>query len=158
MIKEKQPSMGQLTLIVKGKNGEVKHEETFRNLIVDDGREVFADRLKSDTQAYVKAIALGTGVAAPDAGDSALGAEPGTLTGTVRKAVTPAAGATPNIVRFSSVFGPTEATGTIEEAGLFCDTVKGGGDDKIVARVTTGGIPKDADDTVTGIWEITFSP
>jgi len=159
-MKDKIRPKGELTLELRDKHGNLKYKKTHRNLIVDDGKEIFVDRVAGlSSQQEIVAVALGSddGTTLPlDASNTALGAEPGTLTGTVRKATTNSRVGS-NIARFQATFGAGEAIGAITESGLFCDTTKGGANDKMACRVIFSPVNKGSSATLTATWEITFA-
>jgi hypothetical protein len=58
------------------------------------------------------------------------------------------------VVSLATTFGPGEGTGTIAEAGTFNSTTPGGG--TMFNRGLLGPFTKNAGDTLTVNWQITF--
>ncbi len=129
--------------------GNLKDEGGPFDLILTDGREIFADLMIADTQAFLKAQAVGTSSTPPVVGNT-------DLIGTelAFKATTGAQPST-GLARFTTTWLAGEGTGTIEEAVL-ADTVAAKGARKCAVRVLTGTIVKGAGDVLTTIFEIDF--
>ena len=138
--------VGHVHMVLRGPDGQVKDERSFRNLIVTAGKNLLAAVLGANA-AKPSHLAVGTGSTAPAAGDTALEAEIGT-----RVAVTHS-NPSGNVWRMVGTFGPGNATGAITEAGLF-NAATGG---TLFARQTFAVINKGANDTLEITWEITFS-
>lgn len=119
------------------------------NLIVDVGFDFIADviGLSSGRPGAMSHIAVGTGVVAAAAGDTALGAE------LARKAAAYAHTAGTKVFTFETTFDPGEATGAITEAGVFNAATAGAMLDRVVFAV----INKGADDTLTQKFTFTMS-
>jgi len=119
------------------------------NLIVDVGFDFIADviGLSSGRPGAMSHIAVGTGVVAAAAGDTALGAE------LARKAAAYAHTARTKVFTFETTFDPGEATGAVTEAGVFNAATAGTMLDRVVFAV----INKGADDTLTQKFTFTMS-
>jgi hypothetical protein len=119
------------------------------NLIVDVGFDFIADviGLSSGRPGAMSHIAVGTGVVAAAAGDTALGAE------LARKAAAYAHTAGTKVFTVETTFDPGEATGAITEAGVFNAATAGTMLDRVVFAV----INKGADDTLTQKFTFTMS-
>ncbi len=119
------------------------------NLIVDVGFDFIADviGLSSGRPGAMSHIAVGTGVVAAAAGDTALGAE------LARKVAAYAHTAGTKVFTFETTFDPGEATGAITEAGVFNAATAGTMLDRVVFAV----INKGADDTLTQKFTFTMS-
>lgn len=131
------------------KDGNLKDEGGPFDLILTDGREIFADRIIAGTQNYLQCQALGTSNQAPAVSDTDLiGTELGYKASTNSQ---PSSG----LARFETTWLAGEGTGTIEEAVL-ADTVAAKGARKCAVRVLTGTIVKASGDILTTIFEIDF--
>jgi len=147
---EQVESKGKVTAILKDPSGRVKKILVIENLILDDGKEIFADLIGgTGAQTHLQCIALGTDGTAPSATDTDLiGTELG-YKATTNEHISPGK------ERFVATFLAGEGTGTIQEA-ILADTVAAKGARKCACRVAFGAITKAAGDTLTWIWDITF--
>ena len=116
------------------------------NLVVTDGKEFVASRMKDTTKAAMSHMAIGTGSTAAAAGDSALGsqADRNALTSTT---VSGAA------VTYVATFAAGEGTGAITEAGLF--NAASAGD--MLCRTVFAVVNKGSSDSMTITWTVTVS-
>lgn len=145
---------GRLDMRLYDEFGNLKDERHFDNLIVDAGFEGVAYRIAPHDGTVTPTapwnnIAIGTGSAAPAAGDTALVSE------TDRKNDAQAQYTTTSgkQLMLEVSFGPGEGTGNVAESGLF--NAGSGGD--MLARQTFTTISKGASDTLTVTWTITLS-
>lgn len=150
-IKEGIKMKGKVRFELYDKDGNKKLDRTIENLILNNGKEIAAERLGgTGTQDYLQAIALGVNNTAPAVSQTDLqGAELGRVT-TVNSYVVSF------IERFIGTFGPGVGTGIIEEA-VIADANAASGARKCFSRVITGTITKGAGDTMTVTWEVTFT-
>ena len=116
------------------------------NLVVTDGKEFVASRMKDTTKAAMSHMAIGTGSTAAAAADSALGsqADRNALTSSV---VSGAA------VTYVATFAAGEGTGAITEAGLF--NAASAGD--MLCRTVFAVVNKGSSDSMTITWTVTVS-
>ena len=116
------------------------------NLVVTDGKEFVASRMKDTTKAAMSHMAIGTGSTAAAAGDSALGsqADRNALTSTT---VSGAA------VTYLASFGAGEGTGAITEAGLFNASSSG----DMLCRTVFAVVNKGQNDAMSITWTVTVS-
>tara|TARA_R110002073_G_scaffold40899_1_gene116066 strand:+ start:819 stop:1244 length:426 start_codon:yes stop_codon:yes gene_type:complete len=116
------------------------------NLVVTDGKEYVASRMKDTTKAAMSHMAIGTGSTAAAAADSALGsqADRNALTSSV---VSGAA------VTYVATFSAGEGTGAITEAGLF--NAASAGD--MLCRTVFAVVNKGSSDSMTITWTVTVS-
>ena len=116
------------------------------NLVVTDGKEYVASRMKDTTKAAMSHMAIGTGSTAAAAADSALGsqADRNALTSSV---VSGAA------VTYVATFAAGEGTGAITEAGLF--NAASAGD--MLCRTVFAVVNKGSSDSMTITWTVTVS-
>lgn len=115
-----------------------------KNLTVDTGLELIADRMKANDESFLSHIAVGTDATAVTSSDTTLGAE------IDRNAVTNAT-ATDNILTIETVFTDSEANATWEEIALFNDPTTGFMYNRI--NVTFDKTPVDS---VTVQFELTY--
>ena len=116
------------------------------NLVVTDGKEFVASRMKDTTKAAMSHMGIGTGSTAAAAANSALGsqADRNALTSTT---VSGAA------VTYLASFGAGEGTGAITEAGLF--NAASAGD--MLCRTVFAVVNKGSSDSMTITWTVTVS-
>ncbi len=116
------------------------------NLVVTDGKEYVASRMKDTTKTAMSHMAIGTGSTAAAAGDAALGSQASrnTLTSTT---VSGAA------VTYVATFSAGEGTGAITEAGLF--NASSAGD--MLCRTVFAVVNKGSSDSMTISWTVTVS-
>lgn len=116
------------------------------NLVVTDGKEYVASRMKDASTAAMSHMAIGTGSTAAAAGDAALGSEAdrNSLTSTAVSGTT---------VTYVATFGAGEGTGAITEAGLFNASSSG----VMLCRTVFAVVNKGASDSMTITWTVTVS-
>lgn len=140
---------GVMTAILRDKDGNEKLTEK-QNLVVTSGINFICDALAkaSSRPGVLSHIAVGTGVAAAAAGDTALGTEIG------RGAATYAHTSGVSSFTMAVTFAAGTATGNITEAGLL--NASSGG--TLFNRVVFSAIPKESTDTLDITFTITFTP
>jgi hypothetical protein len=150
MINENLKLSGQLNIVLKDKNGNVKVDRTETNLVVQKGLEFIIDRMTGTSKAVMSHMALGSSSTAEAAGQtdlvSILGARE-----TLDSTSIPTA--TKHKVVFVSTFEAGDATGAVKEAGIFNALTSG----DMLSRVVFDVVNKAADDTMTVTWTITLS-
>ena len=116
------------------------------NLVVTDGKEFVASRMKDTTKAAMSHMAIGTGSTAAAAGDSALGsqADRNALTSTTVSGTA---------VTYLASFGAGEGTGAITEAGLFNASSSG----DMLCRTVFAVVNKGQNDAMSITWTVTVS-
>lgn len=168
---------GKLWVTIKNEKGETKQEFDVPNLVVDDGLEYIADRMKNgaagtfSTRDEMKFMELGHGgadgtAATPIAGNTQLqGAKGGN--GNTRKQCTVAVAA--NTITYTATFIAGESTGfstsatpagtgEIVEAGIFdSETNDFAGGASMLCRTTFLPVNKEAGDSMTITWQVTIS-
>lgn len=129
-------------------DGRLKEERAINNVVVTVGKNYLATWLTAATQAdyFMRYLALGTGVTAATAGDTALQTE---LSTRVAGTLTP----TSNIWQNQATFGAGVDTGAITESGIF--SASSGG--TMLARQTFAAINKGAGDSLQVTWQITLA-
>jgi hypothetical protein len=125
-------------------NGEVVQE--INNLVVTDGKEYVASRMKDATATAMSHMAIGSGSTAAAAGDSALGSE----LGRVALTSTAVSGA---VVTYTATFGAGTGTGAVTEAGILNASSSG----TLLCRTVFSVVNKGASDSMTITWTVTVS-
>ena len=125
-------------------NGETVQEVD--NLVVTDGKEYVASRMKDATATAMSHMAIGSGSTAAAASDSSLGTE----LGRVALTSTAVSGA---VVTYTATFGAGTGTGAVTEAGIL--NASSGGD--LLCRTVFSVVNKGASDSMTITWTVTVS-
>ena len=141
--------VGRLNAVLTKPDGSQEKFER-KNLIVDTGIDFLCDAAgkPSSRPGVVSHIAIGEGVTAADASDTALETE---LT---RKAATYAHTAGASTFTMVSTFNPGEGTGDVSEAGV----LNAGASGILLNRVVFAAIPKEAGDTLEITFTFTLTP
>ena len=126
--------------------GEEKHNFVVDNLVVTDGLEYIASRMKDTTFGAMSHMAVGDDGTSPVLANAALGSELG------RVALTSTT-VTGSVVTYVATFGAGTATGAIEEAGIFNDGVAG----VMLCRTTLAVVNKGAADAMSITWDVTVA-
>jgi len=138
---------GQVDIVLRDKNGNVKEERTEENLVVTTGLGYIASRMKDASATAMTHMGLGSGTTAAAAGQTDLV----TLLG-AREALDSTT-VTANAVAYVASFEAGDATGAVTEAGIFNASTSG----TMLCRVKFDVVNKAADDTMTVTWTITVS-
>ena len=146
MINEGLKLKGDVAVVLRDKNGNVKEERKINNLMVDTGLNFICDRMKDDETAMTH-MALGSGTTAPAAGNTALESQLGSREALDSSTVTN------NQIVFISSFEAGDSTGAVSEAGIF-NAASGG---TMLCRVTFSVVNKAADDVLSINWTITLT-
>lgn len=125
-------------------NGETVQE--VNNLVVTDGKEYVASRMKDATATAMSHMAIGSGSTAAAAGNSALGSE----LGRVALTSTTVSGA---VVTYVATFGAGTGTGAVTEAGILNASSSG----DLLCRTVFSVVNKGASDSMTITWTVTVS-
>ncbi len=145
MFTEQIKVTGQVSIVVTGKDGQVKDSREIKNLVVTTGKQFIAARMVG-TPTEMSHMALGASSTAAAAGDTALGTE----LGRVALASDSATGA---VVTYTATFPAGTATGAVVEAGVFNASSAG----TMLCRTTFAVVNKGADDAMSVTWAITVS-
>jgi len=137
---------GDVALVLRDKDGNIKETRDVKNLIVDTGLNFICDRMKDDETAMTH-MALGSGSTAAAAGDTTLGSQLGS-----REALDSAT-VTNNQIVYVASFEAGDATGAVTECGLFNASTGG----TMLCRTVFSVVNKAADDTLTVNWTITLT-
>ena len=125
-------------------NGETVQEVD--NLVVTDGKEYVASRMKDATATAMSHMAIGSGSTAAAAGNSALGSQ----LGRVALTSTNVSGA---VVTYVATFAAGTGTGAVTEAGIL--NASSAGD--LLCRTVFSVVNKGASDSMTITWTVTVS-
>jgi len=137
---------GDVALVLRDKDGNVKDERKIENLIVDTGLNFICDRMKDDETAMTH-MALGSGSTAAAAGDTTLGSQLGSREALDSSTVTN------NQIVYVASFEAGDATGAVTEAGIFNASSSG----TMLCRTVFAVVNKQSDDTLTVNWTITLT-
>lgn len=150
MIQENLKLAGQLSIVLKDKNGNVKDSREVKNLVVNSGLAYIISRMAGASKDVMSHMALGSGTSAAAAGDTDLGSLLGAREALDSSTI---AGSNNEKIIYVSGFEAGDATGAVTEAGIF--NAASGGD--MLCRTVFGVVNKAADDTMTVTWTITLS-
>lgn len=125
-------------------NGETVQE--VNNLVVTDGKEYVASRMKDATATAMSHMAIGSGSTAAAAGNSALGSE----LGRVALTSTTVSGA---VVTYVATFPAGTGTGAVTEAGILNASSSG----DLLCRTVFSVVNKGSSDSMTITWTVTVS-
>ena len=141
MLKDGLKLTGKLKIAINGNT-----VQEIPNLVVTDGKEYAASRMKDATATAMSHMAIGTGSTAAAAGDAALGTEAGrvALTSTTVSS---------NEVAYVATFGAGTGTGAITEAGILNASSNG----TLLCRTVFSVVNKGSADSMTITWTVTVS-
>lgn len=117
------------------------------NMIVNGGRDLFADLIADNTGTRPSYMAVGTGSTAITVSDTTLESE------LDRNAIALTSSAS-GVVTYKAFWGMSEAAGTLANVGLFNDPSAG---TMIAAYVLDSTVAKDATKSLTITWTITLA-
>jgi hypothetical protein len=137
---------GDLKIVLTDENGQIKHEQEIKNLVVTTGKNFIASRMKDTTDTAMTHMAIGSGNTAANVADTTLGTELGrvSLTSTT---------VTNNNVAYVATFPAGTGTGAVTEAGLFNASSSG----TLLCRTVFSVINKGAADTLGITWTVTVN-
>lgn len=146
---DKMNALGRVQIQVFDSEGNLKDEQTVKNLVVTTGLNHIADRLGASSPATrMSHMEVGTNSTAAAAGDTALG----TAISGSRVALTSQTVST-NTVQYIGDFPAGTGTGAIVEAGIFNASSSG----TMLCRTIFSVVNKAADDTLKITWTLTVS-
>ena len=137
---------GDVTLILRDADGNIKSKQEFHNLVVSTGCNLIASQLNEESIAKPSHMAIGSGTAEPKKSDRALGSELARkdFIRTSRNDAT---------VTYVATFGPTEGTGAVTEVGIF--NASSAGD--MLNRATFAVVNKAPTDSLEITWAVTIN-
>lgn len=145
MIKDTLKVTGDVAIVVKDKDGNVKDSREIKNLVVTTGKEYIAERMVG-TPTAMSHMAVGANNSAAANSDTTL---PGEL-GRVALTSSTVAG---TVVTYVASFPAGTGTGAVTEAGIFNDVTAG----DMLCRTVFAVVNKGNDDTMSITWQITVS-
>jgi hypothetical protein len=156
MINEGLKFSGDLHIVLRGPDGQIKHERDEKNAIMNVGFAHIASRLKDATSPAMSYIGVGTSNTAVSPIQTDLLTTAGTRIGPdsgfpslVMKNV---AGDT---IQFVTTFPAGSSTGALIEAGIFNNASVGGGTMLCRTVFAAGVVNKGALDSMTITWKVT---
>ena len=147
-IKDDLKISGELSIIVTDKNGHIKQSMKVPNLVVTTGKQYIASRMAGTAAAVMSRMAIGSGTAAANANNTALGNELGRAGSPLFSLQTSG-----NTITATATFVEGVGTGAISEAGIF-NAASGG---TMLCRTVFPVVNKQASDTIAITWTITIS-
>lgn len=145
-MNDTQSFTGELNIILRDQDGNIKKDVTVPNLVVTAGKNFIVSRIAGASASVMSHMAIGSGSTAPAAGDATLGTE------LAREALSISGGTPSGVsITFAGSFPAGTGTGTIAEAGILNNSSGG----TLLARTTFTAIPKAAGDSITITWTIT---
>lgn len=142
---------GDVNIVLRGPDGQVKDQRDIKNLVVTTGKEFIAASMiktTSNTPAAMTHMELGTGTTAAAVGDTALE----TVISASRVTLTSATNADA-VTTYVANFPAGTGTGAVTEAGIFNNSSGG----TMLCRSVFSVVNKGADDTMSITWAITVS-
>ena len=149
MLTDSLKPTGQLKIVLRDKDGNVKSEQIEKNLVVTAGLQFIAARMTDGSiPTDMSHMAVGTGTTSAAAGQTAL------VTESARVALTGGQGApSTNTIVYTATFAAGTGTGALTEAGVLNASSSG----TMLCRTVFSAVNKGADDSVTITWTITIS-
>lgn len=145
MFQEKLTVVGEVAIVITGKDGVVKDSRQIKNLVVTTGKNFIASRLVG-TPAVMSHMAVGSGTVAAAAGDTALGSELG-------RVALESSNVTSSTVTYAAAFPAGVGTGAVTEAGIFNASSSG----TMLCRTVFAIVNKGADDAMSITWQVSVS-
>jgi len=147
MINEDLKLRGDVAIVLKDKDGNVKDSREIHNLVVSSGLEFICSRMAGTSAGVMSHMALGSGTTAAAAGQTDLVSILGS-----REALDSTT-ASSNTITYVSSFEAGEGTGAVTEAGIFNASSSG----TMLCRTVFAVVNKQADDTMSVTWTITLT-
>ena len=147
MINEDLKLRGDVAIVLKDKDGNVKDSREIHNLVVSAGLEFICSRMAGTSAGVMSHMALGSDTTAAAAGQTDLLSILGS-----REALDSST-ASSNTITYVSSFEAGEGTGAVTEAGVFNAASSG----TMLCRTVFAVVNKAADDTMSVTWTITLT-
>ena len=148
MINDSIKTTGEVTIMLRDGNGNIKVQRTVPNLVVTTGKNVIASRLAGTTSAVMSHMALGTNSSGVVAGNTALGSEI-VASSTALTSTT----VVDNVITYIATFIAGAGTGAVVEAGIFNAASAG----SMLCRTVFAVVNKDPADSLTISWAVTIA-
>ena len=150
MINDKLKLAGEVKLVLRDKDGNIKDTREVKNLVVNAGLAFIISRMVGTSKGVMSHMALGSSSTAAAAGQTDLVSMLGSREALDSTTIT---GTNNEKVQYVSTFEAGDATGAVVEAGIFNASV--GGD--MLCRTVFSVVNKAADDTLAITWTITLA-
>ena len=137
---------GELDIILKDVDGNIKQHLRVPNLVVTVGKNFIASRMVGTSSPVMSHMAVGTDTTAPVSTNTTLGKE-------IARVALSSATATANTIAYSATFPVGTGTGSIAEAGIFNAASSG----TLLCRTTFAAVNKAAEDVLTINWNVTIN-
>ena len=147
MLNDKLKLRGDVAIVLKDKNGNVKEKREINNLVVSAGLAYICSRMAGTSAGVMSHMGLGSGTTAASAGQTDLVSILGS-----REALD-STNASSNTITYQSSFEAGDATGAVTEAGIF----NGSSGATMLCRTVFAVVNKAADDTMSVTWTITLT-
>jgi hypothetical protein len=145
-LQENLKMKGELNIVVRDQEGNIKEEMLVPNLVVTVGKNFIASRMVGTSSAIMSHMAIGTSTTTPAVANTTLGTEAGRVTLASSSAST-------NQVTYTATFPAGTGTGAITEAGIFNASTSG----TLLCRTTFPVVNKAAGDSIAVTWVVTVS-
>jgi hypothetical protein len=150
MINEQLKLSGQLSIVLTGKDGQVKESREVKNLVVNSGLAFIISRMAGTDKGVMSHMALGSGTAAAAGNQSDLVSLLGDREALDSSTIV---GANNNQIQYVASFEAGEGTGAVTEAGIFNAATAG----DMLCRTVFPVVNKAVDDTITVTWVVTLN-
>ena len=147
MINDNLKLRGDVAIVLKDKDGNIKENRIINNLVVTAGLTFICSRMAGTSAGVMSHMALGSGSTAASAGQTDLVSILGS-----REALD-STSASSNTITYVSSFEAGEGTGAVTEAGIFNASSSG----TMLCRTVFPVVNKQADDTMSVTWTITLT-
>ena len=147
MINDNLKLRGDVALVLKDKDGNIKDSREIHNLVVNAGLTFICSRMAGTSAGVMSHMALGSSTTAAAAGQTDLVSILGS-----REALD-STSASSNTITYVSSFEAGEGTGAVTEAGVFNAASSG----TMLCRTVFPVVNKQVDDTMSVTWTITLS-
>ena len=147
MINDNLKLRGDVAIVLKDKDGNVKDSREIHNLVVTSGLTYICSRMAGTSAGVMSHMALGSGTTAAAAGQTDLVSILGS-----REALDSST-ASANTITYVSSFEAGEGTGAVTEAGIF----NASSGSTMLCRTVFAVVNKQADDTMSVTWTITLT-
>lgn len=137
---------GELEIVVRGPDGNIKEIRQAKNLVVTAGKTFLASRAVGTSSSIMSHMAIGTGTSTPLAADTTLGTEAGRVT-------LASSSNTANALTYTATFPAGTGTGAITEAAILNASSVG----TMLCRTTFPSVSKAAGDSIAITWVVTIS-
>ena len=147
MINDNLKLRGDVALVLKDKDGNIKESREINNLVVTAGLTFICARMAAASDNVMSHMALGSGTTPAAAGQTDLVSILGSRE--ALDSTSPSA----NTIAYVSSFEAGEGTGAVTEAGIF----NGASGATMLCRTVFPVVNKQADDTMSVTWTITLT-